>query len=414
MTGTWPHTHGVRRNGFMLSDENLMLAEVLSQHGFTCAGFIGSFALEKGFRFAQGFDHWDERFDVELDVKNSDQNQRSAAAVTDAALAWIDEAQPESSFLFVHYFDAHASYAPPEPFASRYARPGGPHTSNLNDIAGLVHAHQERAMNEPPGWAGAMTNGLPRELLRNIDGAPTREDEDLIALYDGEVAYVDTQLGRLLDGLRERGYLDDALVIVTSDHGETFQEHGDLYSHGIWVFDTTVRVPLILCAPGIEPRVIAEPVSTIDVMPTVLELLGIERPSRVEGTSLAPLLAGQPLARGPIFCEATQPPAQHVEEGPWANAQKPRCVRIGRWKYVRAPYLGVEQLFDLQRDPGERMDLVVRDPQIAERELPALRAALDAWDAAAKPLPSPWRREQADAVRRRLAELGYFDPDEQR
>lgn len=407
MTGTWPHTHGVRQNGYMVDEQNVMLAEVLGPSGFTSAGFIGSFALESGFRFAQGFDHWDERFEIELDAVRFDQNQRPAAAVTDAALAWLDQAEPERAFLFVHYFDPHASYAPPEPFASRYARRDGPKTSSLNEVAEAALAQQESAMTEPPGWAGMLTGGVPRELLRNHSGAPRTQDEDLIALYDGEVSYVDTQLGRLLDGLRERGLLDDALVIVTADHGETFHEHADLYNHGLWVYETTVHVPLIVRGPGIAPRVIATPVSTIDVLPTVLELLELPRELRSEGASLVTLLDGGALERGPIYSEATYPnfPAR-AGEG-WANARKPKCVRHGRWKYVRAPYLELEQLFDLERDPHERVDLVVSEPETAARELPALRALLDRWQSEARPLPSSFRKEHAEQVRKRLAELGY-------
>ena len=125
-----------------------------------------------------------------------------------------------------------------------------------------------------------------------------------------------------------------------------------------------------------------------------------------------PLLAGQPLARGPIFCEATQPPSRAVETGPWPNALKPKCVRIGRYKYVRAPYLEVEQLFDLESDPRERTNLIESSPDVAARELPALRAALDRWQAAAHPLPAPFRRQHADAVRKRLGELGYAEGSE--
>jgi len=204
--------------------------------------------------------------------------------------------------------------------------------------------------------------------------------------------------------------------VITSDHGETFYEHADFYNHGLWVYDTTVHVPLIVRAPGIAPSVVDTPVSSIDVVPTLCEMLGIAKPTRVEGVSLTPLLAGKPLERGPIFCEATQPARADLESaGAWPNAQKPRCVRSGPWKYVRAPYLQLEQLFDLANDPYERDDLLLKEPTRAAAELPALRAALDRFDSDARPLPmvTAAQRAKDDKERERIGSglegLGYTE-----
>jgi arylsulfatase len=421
MTGTFPHTHGVPRNQFALDDGNVMLAEVLHEHGFRTGGFIGAMPLSTPFHFRQGFDVWDEKFDMLVGKDGVDQHQRRANEVTDDALAWLDEAKPSRAFLFVHYFDVHAPYAPPPPFDARFTRPSGPKTSTMADIAQQATVHNRVLSPSAPDAAKTITDGLTSDLIAKCDGKPMQGDDDLVALYDGELAFVDSEIARLIDGLRKRGMLDDSIVIVTADHGETFYEHADFYNHGLWVYDTTVHVPLIVRAPGVAPSVVGTPVSSIDVVPTLCEMLGIARPNRNQGVSLAPLLAGQPLQRGPIFCEATQPPRADLESvTAWPNSQKPRCVRIGSLKYIRAPYLQLEQLFDLAADPYEHDDLLLKDPSRAAAELPALRAALDRFDADAHPLPivTAAQRAKDDKERERIKSgldgLGYTEGHDKR
>jgi arylsulfatase len=416
MTGTFPHTHGVPRNQYAVDDGNVMLAEVLHEHGFRTGGFIGAMPLSTPFHFRQGFDMWDEKFDMLVGKDGVDQHQRRANEVTDNALAWLDEAKPARAFLFVHYFDVHAPYAPPPPFDARFTRSSGPKTSSMADIAQQATVHNRVLAPNAPDAAKTVTDGLTRELIDKCDGAPLQGDEDLVALYDGELAFVDTQVARLIDGLRSRRMLDDSIVVITADHGETFYEHADFYNHGLWVYDTTVHVPLIVRAPGLAPSVVETPVSSFDVVPTVCEMLGIAKPARVEGVSLAALLAGQPLERGPIFCEATQPARADLESaGPWLNSQKPRCVRIGCLKYVRAPYLQLEQLFDVCQDPYEREDLLVVDPARAAAELPAMRAALDRYDEGVQPLPIVTAAQRAkddkdrEKIKSGLDGLGYTE-----
>ena len=416
MTGTFPHTHGVPRNQYAVDDGNVMLAEVLREHGFRTGGFIGAMPLSTPFHFRQGFDVWDEKFDMLVGKDGVDQHQRRANEVTDSALAWLDEAKPARAFLFVHYFDVHSPYAPPPPFDARFTRPSGPKTSTMTDIAQQATVHNRVLAPHAPDAAKTVTDGLTRELIEKCDGKPLQGDDDLVALYDGELAFVDSQIARLVDGLRSRGMLDDSIVVITADHGETFYEHADFFNHGLWVYDTTVHVPLIVRAPGVAPSVVDTPVSSIDVAPTLCEMLGIAVPSRVEGVSLAPLLEGKALERGPIFCEATQPPRADIESaGPWLNSQKPRCVRIGCLKYVRAPYLQLEQLFDLCKDPYERDDLLTVDPARAEAELPALRAALDRYDESVHPLPIVTAAQRAKddkdraQIKSGLEGLGYTE-----
>lgn len=419
MTGLYPHTHGVPRNGFDLSPENVMLAEVLKQNGFQTAAFIASFALDRRFGFDQGFDVFDQDFEISLDGRTYDQDQRRAAAVTDAALRWVEGASREAAFLFVHYFDAHAPFDPPPPFDRMYSRLDGPTRAGPAEIERSVRQHQKQAIGTEPGLEQVIRQGLTRELVTRDGGPASKLDQDIEALYAGEISYMDRELGRLIDGLEKRGWLEGSIVIVTADHGETLGgEHGDTWNHGLWVYDTTVHVPLIVRrSDRLAAREVALPVSTTDILPTVLGLLGIEVPAGVEGRSLLPALDGGPLDRGPLFSEATQPASVEAKEA-WRNARKPKCVRDGRWKYIHAPYLALDELYDIEVDPGERHNLLASpdtDPAAESRRatVAKLRAELEAWSRAAHPRPSSVDKEALAETLRRLKGLGYPGGDEE-
>ncbi|MEO2164067.1 MAG: sulfatase [bacterium] len=419
MTGSWPHTHGVARNGFVVHEDNQMLAELFRAEGFHTAGILGSFALESRFRFDQGFDHYDESLDVLVSPAGADQNQRRGDRVTSAALRHVDKVLDDVDrlFLFVHYFDTHAPYAPPEPYAKPFLAPGASPTSNMRHVDEAVRAQQQAATGQSFGHAGAINAGLRgplRELVGNVSGRPGPADAHLANLYAGEMSFMDKALGDLLDGLRERGILNETLVVVTADHGETFWEHADLWNHGLAVYQTTVHVPLLFCFPdGRQAGLrVATPVSTIDVVPTLCELLGLELPLRSEGVSLVSALEGAELKRGPVFSEATQPWVAE-QPGLWANAGKARCVRRGRWKYMVSPYNQVEELFDLEVDPGERVNLLVGTPSaqvLATRN--SLRVELMAWQEGRDPLPSRFDFSQTQETLERLKAMGYSgEPD---
>ena len=267
------------------------------------------------------------------------------------------------------------------------------------------------------GKDAAIKEGLLPELVRGWDPRPTAAERDLMRLYAGEVAYMDHHLGRLFEGLRAAGVWDDALIVVTADHGETFAEHADCWNHGLAVYDTTVRVPLIVRAPGrAVGRRVDQVVSTIDIAPTVLELLGLEAGERVEGMSLVPLLDGGELAREHVFAVGTQPGVS-VERnaGAWRNACKAHAVRSATHKFIETPYMGLQELYDLRSDPSEQHELLQRDPQAAQGPLAELAAVLADFRAAARPLASEFAdpnkvdlREQLEN-QARLAAMGYVE-----
>jgi arylsulfatase A-like enzyme len=382
-TGRYPHFHGVPRNGFMVNAENLMLAEVLRREGFVTAGFTGSFALDSRCNFAQGFEHYDERFDRHADLEGRTQNERSAESVTTAVLDWLDSTElPERLFLFVHFFDPHAPYEAPPPFDTLYdpsGREGLPPQQNV-------------------GRDGIVRVGTKNEIA-----------DRLARQYAAEVSYMDHNIGRLLDGLRQRDILTDALLVVTSDHGENFWEHGAVFDHGWSTFQTTMRSVGILRLPGERGagRRIEGPLATIDILPTVLTHLGIPVPEGIDGEAIG-LEAPWPTPQRPVFGQATKP-WHEVETDPrWTNMNKARCIRQGRHKLVQVPYAQIEALYDLQADPLEQNNLLAAGGSEVQGLAAELRRRLEAWAATADPLPSRFEPSQLEETVKRLKALGYL------
>ena len=386
MTGKYPQAHGVPRNGFMVPADNVMLAETLRAAGFRTAGVLGSFALDSRFDFAQGFEHFDEQFDTLVGEGGADQNQRDAAAVTDAVIGYLG-ARPASDnlFLFVHYFDPHWPYAAPAPYDQMY--------SPDNGGAGLP-------IEEHPALRLA-----PRD-------AQTRRQ---LAAYAGEVSYLDAQVGRLLDDLRRRGILDEALLVVTSDHGENLTENwGRPFDHGWSVYQIEQRAIGLIRLPGAARAGarVSQLVASIDMAPTVLRYLGLPPPQGADGVALD--LARLELVR-PVefrFGEASKPWEQVETDPRWFNLRKPRCVRSGSFKYIRTGYLNREELYDLDRDPYEQRNLLPAPAEDVGAVADRLRAALDEFDRAAAPPATRFESSQREETLRRLKALGYLGGSE--
>ena len=267
LTGLEPPRHGVRDNGSAVLDARFeTLAERLAAAGYATAGFVGAYVLDERFGLAQGFEHYDDEVAARIPGRLYFP-ERSAEAVTDAVLAWLAEKgsrEQRPLFLWVHYFDSHLPYDPPEPFASRFA--------------------------EDP--------------------------------YAGEIARVDAQLGRLLEALRGSGRLDRTLVVLTADHGEGLGEHGEL-SHELLTYETTLHVPLIISGPGLFTREIVvddRVVSLIDVLPLTLDLLGVAHDAgELDGLNVA----GAADAERAVYFESLAPLHQHG----WAPLHGLRRVR---------------------------------------------------------------------------------------
>lgn len=329
MTGLFPTTHGIRENmGFRLEPDFRTLAEHFRDHGYTTAGFIGSYVMSSETGIAQGFQLYDETFDRSIEsVIAPTELQRSAEAVTDRFLDWIRQHKDERFFVFLHFFDPHVP------------RPRG---------------------------------------------------------YDWEVTQVDRNLGRIDRFLREQGLLEETHLVVTSDHGEALGEHGES-GHGFFVYDSTLRVPLIVRPAATArfqvPAVRSDQVSLADVMPTLLELSGLEVPAIVQGRSLVPLLQGGGLAETGLYAESFVPSLQFG----WSPL---RSLRWGRYKFIEAPR---SELYDLGTDPGETRNLYSDQPALGRD----YRRRLETWLSAHPATPVPATAGISPEVMERLASLGY-------
>ncbi|MFQ5791363.1 MAG: sulfatase, partial [Acidobacteriota bacterium] len=296
LTGTYPPTHGVRDNvTYQLSEASLTLAEVLEKQGYETAAFIGAFPLHRRFGLGQGFSHYDDRVGSQREAAAGFFAERRAEAVVDAALEGLGRVKSRPFFYWVHLFDPHVPYDPPSPV---------------------------------------------RERFRDS--------------YDGEVAYVDSQVGRLLQGLERARLSDETLIVLTSDHGESLGDHGER-THGFFIYDTTMHVPLILRHPSLgRPRRVDGQVRSVDIMPTVLDLLQVPVPREVQGESLRPALAGEPFDR-PAYTESYVP----LVNFHWSPL---RGLRYQGWKYIEAPR---PELYDLSRDPDEEDNRFEAEPERA-------------------------------------------------
>lgn len=254
---------------------------------------------------------------------------------------------------------------------------------------------------------------LIRESLTRDANSMPKQNAALDELYSGEVSYTDEHVGRLLDSLRERGILEKSLVILTSDHGEAMNEHWEKWNHGQSTYETTVRTPLIIRQPGgrrggTRLGVLA---SNIDIVPTVLDRLGIACPVRVEGVSLAPLLdGGEAPVRDAVFSEATKPwSIEYENDGVWRNARKCRSIRTERWKYIHHPLSGASELYEISTDPQEERDLLVDPSEASVKRADDLRRRLEKWAASAAPLPS--QMDDSLETAEKLRHIGYAADD---
>jgi arylsulfatase A-like enzyme/Flp pilus assembly protein TadD len=287
MTGLNPTAHKVRNTGGFVLAGFETLATVLERRGFDTAAFVGSSVLKKRFGFGQGFAIYDDEMPAS-DTGGGGEAERRAGEVVDRAVRWLSGRTGKPFFLWVHVWDPHLPYDPPPPFREKY------------------------------------------------QGRP----------YDGEVAYTDRELGRLFEAVAKKS--PDTLTAVLSDHGEAFSEHGE-YSHGVFIYDTTLRIAFLLAGPGVPAGLRVKPQArTIDLLPTVLELMGVPAPQGVQGISLTPAFQGQGLPASYSYAETLFP---KLNMG-WAEL---RGMRTNRWMYIRAPK---PELYDLAQDPSETTNVI--------------------------------------------------------
>jgi arylsulfatase A-like enzyme/Flp pilus assembly protein TadD len=326
LTGLYPHQHGVRENsGFKLSPQIPTLATLLHDAGYSTGAFVGAFPLDSRFGLNRGFDTYDDHYPLGSDPERFEMAERRGDAVVAAASAWWASHATAPRFLWVHLYDPHAPYAPPEPFASAF-----------------------------------------------------RDD-----LYHGEVAAADSFLAPLLEPLLD-GRGRPAVVVVTADHGESLGEHGEL-THGIFAYEATLKVPLVVWGDGVAPGRDPRPAWHIDIVPTILGRLGLAAPANLPGGSL--LEPARAATRGYFEALSTA-----LNRG-WAPL---RGALASRHKLIELP---VPELYDLDADPREEHNLFSTDRRTAGE----LRATL--------PDEKPWPPRKGAVTSEEAAQLrnlGYI------
>jgi arylsulfatase A-like enzyme len=364
-TGLYPNVHGSIYNGMRLPPGPATLAELLADAGFRTAAFVSGATLVAQTGLDRGFEVYDD------DLRGA---RRAGRDTVRLARAWLEARGPgERSFLFVHLFDAHGPYTP-EQEVFHSAQPG-------------------QRLERIPAY----------QRVRDAAGEVVLDLNDYVDRYDAMIRYCDEQLGELLEAVD----LERSVVVVLADHGETLGERYHVLDHGGQTTDEQTRIPLVIRAPGLSPRRVDGLVETVDLLPTLLELLGLPAPLDVQGHSLLPLLEGREDGKQEVFSSAVAVSARHADRGyDLELGGQIHALRTARWKLVRYPLVGGEalELFDLERDPGETTDLADAEPAVRDEKLAHLRT----WMARGASSGAPARI--GPELRRYLEQLGYAEP----
>ncbi|MGH0028800.1 MAG: sulfatase [Myxococcota bacterium] len=357
LTGLYPRRHGANRSDRMLIKGIPTLATRLSRVGFTTAAAVNTFRLGRAYGLETGFEHY-------LYVPEATERVGPSTWVTDQAIDWLKRFREERLFLFVHYFDVHTDYASKPEFERQF----------VSDYDGVVDGtgvqvarfQQDKeladACRTDPDLVSCVELDPDKRKLPPIE-LDDRDRQHLTDLYDANLRQMDQELDRLLSFARQEGILDEALLILTSDHGEEFLEHGGL-GHSRTQYQEMLWVPLILRGPGIPPGTrIETPVSLVDVVPTVLSALGMKVPESTDGMDLAPLWQAD-VDEGAM--EAFEDRILFAEANLTVTAFDHLFVaRQGRYKLLYDRQTKETWLYDLESDPGELRDIAAEQPEIA-------------------------------------------------
>jgi arylsulfatase A-like enzyme/Flp pilus assembly protein TadD len=336
MTGTYPIYHNVHNNGtYVLPPDQTTVAKVLKNNGFQTAAVVASFSVDSRFGLNQGFDHYDDNLQPGLPFKPAN-SERKAGEVAELFSAWLDGRAPRRFFAWVHFFDPHFPYDPPPPY--------------------------------------------DREFADNP--------------YDGEIAFMDAAIGAVVEKLRGKNLLERTLFVLAGDHGEGFGEKVET-GHGVFLYDETLKVPLILYSPGHLPagKVIASRVRLIDIAPTILDMVNVPVPRPFQGLSLTPSIRGKKAKDLDSYLETFYP----RENYGWSELTG---LISGDWKFIRAPK---PELYNLKTDPAEKRNEIAASGNVASE----MNRRLEALVKESAGIAGASNRSLTAAEQERLRSLGY-------
>jgi arylsulfatase A-like enzyme len=331
-TSRYPISHGVIKNGYVLADEELTIAEVLQKNGYSTAAVISSFAVNSKFGLKQGFQYYDEEFIGKDPSMRTTRWQgieveglfdRRAKETTASAMKWLKAHEKDPFFLWVHYFDPHGPYDPPDRFKKKF--------------------ESKMGSNEEP--------------------------QKTYDVYDGEIGYADAEIEKIVEYLDQKGLDEDTLLIVTADHGEGLGQHNHMH-HGLFLYEEAVRVPLVMRWPGKIPAGlrIKNRVELLDLSPTILDIAGVPaKNANYQGRSLKSMIQNPSIARQsrPIFFQRRLYETENYK-GNVVKGEK-LGVLLDQWKYIEALKERSVELYDLSSDPGELTNVSREHPDQVKR-----------------------------------------------
>lgn len=325
MTGNYPTVHGVRDNGgFYLDDKWQTLAETMKAGGFTTGGFVSAFVLDRKWGIGQGFDEYFDHFELsKFKMVSLDSVQRRGDETMNNAIQWIGRNKKSRFFAWIHLYDPHTPYDPPEPFRSEF-------------------------LHRPYG------------------------------LYDGEIAFTDSLIGQLTGFLRDNHLDSTTMIVLTADHGESLGEHNES-GHGFFIYDATTHVPLIIHVPGVPPRKVADQVRSIDLYPTICDAVGLKPPS-MEGVSLLPLVRGGKFEK-PLEAYSESYFAR-FHYG-WSEL---KSVRSTSYKYIQAPRPEFYRISEDSNESNNRYEADKKRAEPFQQALHSITAREDAAPASPRPV----------------------------
>lgn len=336
LTGTYPAVNGIRINGGgVVTEATPSLALVLQRRGYRTGAFTSVVVLHNTYGLDQGFDVYDDVYEgATLRSSGRTTSMRLANETCDRAIAWLENGDDTPFFMWLHFFDPHLPLNPPPPF--------------------------DEALEDP---------------------------------YDGEIAFCDAQIGRVLEWLERAQKLDDTLVIITSDHGEALGDHGE-DEHGLFLYSSTTRVPLVMAGPGLpgQPTAVTGAVSLVSLMPTLLDCLEVGVDFDMNGESFADAWQSEDWSGEAVFSETEYPRLGYG----WASL---RSMTTADWLYVSGP---VPELYDRETDASETVDVIAAHPDVAARFAKELAELEDSMTPRVDPA-----RELTSEERRALESLGY-------
>jgi len=365
-TSVSPHDHGAL-NGIPLDKKFITLAEILKRQGYMTGAFISGYPLvAKVSGLNQGFDLYDDKLTKHLHKRlSSEYVERTADETTDLALKWLKNNKDKRFFLWLHYYDPHAPYKPQPPYNK------------------LFVDKKKKATN------------IPFEKIEYYSRLDNISDVNYyISQYDGEIAFADMNIGNILKRLDELNLTKKTLILFISDHGESLTEHNTYFDHGSILYDEQIKVPFIISYPSFIPenKIIETQVRCIDVMPTILDFLGIPFLKEMRGTSLIPL----------IFGEHKFPPQEAFSEvlAPGVQLEK-FSIRFKNLKFIFTPKTKVKEFYNLESDPGELVNIIDKKSLQAK----VLEKKLFNWMGKYDTKP---KKEVSDTIKEKLKSLGYF------